>query len=88
MTLVHMAVAVWLDSIGKPQRLVWDGERYTVTDTPTPLESLFDDWTTHLPAGVQNGWRFQGTADDGRSRVFDIRDDGHTGRWTLIATYE
>jgi hypothetical protein len=88
MTLLHEAVAVWIDATGHPERLEWRGERYTVSDTPTPLESLFDDHVTHLPHGVRNGWRFQATTDDGASRVFDVRDDRHDGRWTLMGTYE
>lgn len=88
MTLVHESVAVWLDGSGRPERLVWQGERYTVTDTPTALEELFEAHVTHLASGFHGGWRFQGTTDAGRSRVFDVRDDGHHGRWTLIGIYE
>jgi hypothetical protein len=39
-TLLHAPVAVWLDGSGVPRRLVWEGRRYKVTDTPTPTLSL------------------------------------------------
>ncbi|MEO6826128.1 MAG: hypothetical protein ABI255_07435 [Microbacteriaceae bacterium] len=62
-------VVIWL-SDGIPARLVWAGARYTVTDTPTPLED-FVMGITHPPA--IDGWRFQGTGDDGESHMFDVR---------------
>jgi hypothetical protein len=87
-TLLHAPVAVWLDGSGTPRRLVWEGRRYKVTDTPTPLEAFLDERVTHPPAGSLPGWRFQGTNDAGESRVFDIRYDRHGDCWTLLGAYE
>ena len=75
------SVAVWLDDDGLPVRMIWNGERYRVTDRPTV-------WTSGLLIG---GWRFQGTATDGTSRVFDVRHAGGEGaatRWCLVAVYD
>ena len=75
-------VAVWLTD-GTPDRLVWNGNRYRVSDHPTPLEDEFY-WVTHPPVGIV-GWRFQGTAEDGTTRMFDIRQNGDG--WTLVRIY-
>lgn len=87
MSLLHPAtsgktVAVWLVD-GIPVRLVHDGTRYRVTDTPTRLEDENPDLTHRL--GI-TGWRFQGTDDAGSSFMFDIRPDG--GRWRLIRAWD
>lgn len=88
MTLLHARVAVWFDGSGAPRRSVWDGRRYKVTDTATPLEAVLDERVTHPPAGSLPGWRFQGTDDAGESRVFDIRYDRDGQCWTLLGAYE
>jgi hypothetical protein len=87
-TLLHTPVGVWLDGSGTPRRLIWEGRRYKVTDTPTPLEAFLDERVTHPPVGPLPGWRFQGTSDAGESRVFDIRYDRHGEGWTLLGAYE
>lgn len=53
--------------------MVWAGRRWRVTDLPTPL------WQP-------DGWRFQGTSEDGQSLVFDVVDaeDG----WHVHRSYE
>ena len=72
-----------------PVRLVWAGQRFTVTvtDTPAPLrDSVAAPRMTH-PLEVQWGWRFQGTNDLGDSFVFDVRHT--TGQeWELVAVYD
>lgn len=78
-------VAVWLDDRGRPTRLIWDGERYRVTDTPTPREELVLG-LTHPPR--LEGWRFQGTRADGASKVFDVRHDDAQQEWELVAVYD
>ena len=79
-------VAVWLEN-GIPNRLVWDGIRYLVTDTPTPIRgSILHDLFTH-PLEPIIGWRFQGTSDTGESRVFDVHG-GARQEWRLVAVYD
>ncbi|WP_346769365.1 hypothetical protein [Planctomonas sp. JC2975] len=88
MSITHTAdvVTVWVGADGTPKRMFWAGHRYRVTDTPTRLGPepglLLSPAITHPPSPL-NGWRFQGTSDDGDTRVFDVRfadDDG----WELI----
>jgi len=84
MTMVSESVAVWFGADARPQRLVWEGRRYRVTDTPTPLD--FDlALITHPP--ILPGWRFQGTSDDGDTRVFDVQGDPAGQRWRLVGVY-
>ncbi|HEY5221820.1 MAG TPA: hypothetical protein VIJ18_02045 [Microbacteriaceae bacterium] len=89
MSITHTAeaVAIWLDSQGAPTRMVWAGIRYRVTDTPTRLgpdpDLLLSPALTHLPV-LAIGWRFQGTADDGGSHIFDVRAADARGTWELI----
>ena len=87
MTLVRSPVAVWIDDDGKPSRLVWEGQRYRVSDEPTALADFLDERITHLPVVPPVGWRFQGTDDSGRSRVFDVRFDPARSQWLLVGTY-
>ena len=90
MSQVNEPVSVWMSRDGRPERVVWRARRFTVTDTPTPLDSLPEavlDFVTHPPAR-RTGWRFQGTDDDGATHMFDIRhDDGHH-EWRLLRTYD
>ncbi|MCU1477846.1 MAG: hypothetical protein JWQ64_2539 [Subtercola sp.] len=68
---------------GTPERLVWFGRRWRISDTPTELtEFLYA--ITHPPA--LDGWRFQATNEDGESRVFDVARDGD--RWAVLRVYE
>lgn len=88
MSITHTAeaVAVWVDSLDAPARMVWAGRRFRVSDTPTRLgpepEDLLSPALTHPPRPL-NGWRFQGTADDGESHVFDVRRSA-AGEWELF----
>ncbi|AQX78883.1 hypothetical protein ITJ66_02610 [Plantibacter sp. VKM Ac-2885] len=86
MLITSTEIAVWTTPAGVPERLFWDGARYLVTDTPTPLEPNVS-FVTHPPAATP-AWRFQATAADGRSFVFDIRLDAARGRWQLLRAYE
>lgn len=85
MTLVGADVAVWTEESGRPERLVWNGQRYRVSDTPTPLEAD-TGFVTHLPA-VAPTWRFQGTSETGETLVFDVGFDLSQHRWCLLSTY-
>ena len=69
---VMASVAVWTNERGVPDGLVWDQRRFGSSDTPTLLESDYEFVAMH-PSAVQPGWRLQGTDDDGRSMVFDVR---------------
>lgn len=86
MPYIGEAVAVWLDDRGVPERLVWNAERYRVSDEPTLVEV---DWAaiTHPPA-VPPLWRFQGSSERGDTRVFDVRFDIQRGVWQLLRTYD
>jgi len=86
MMITGAEIAVWTTAGGVPERLFWDGARYTVTDTPTPLEPDVS-FITHPPAPAP-AWRFQATSADGRSFVFDVRLDAARGRWQLLRAYE
>lgn len=88
MGVIHAtdSVTVWFED-ALPTRLVWQGERYVVTDTPTSLsdEAVLHDWANHLRISGA-GWRFQATsAVDGDVRVFDIEQRGD--RWEVVAVY-
>ena len=85
MTMVQRTVTVWTGSQGIPERFVWDGQRYRVSDTPTPLEVDFAI-ITHPPT-MPPAWRFQGTSDDGDVRVFDVLFSEVRQEWQLLHTY-
>ncbi|MFD1713202.1 hypothetical protein ACFSBZ_01850 [Amnibacterium flavum] len=80
-------VAVWLVD-GVPARLVWNGVRYRVSDSPTPLtEEAWAPELTHAARRVV-GWRFQGTTSGGHALIFDVIEvDAGTG-WRLVHVYE
>jgi hypothetical protein len=86
MTAVGTTVTVWTGVRGIPERFVWDGRRYRVSDTPTALD--FDYAAiTHRPDHMPLGWRFQGTSDSGQTRMFDVLFDENRQEWQLLHTY-
>ncbi len=84
MDLVSTALTLWVGEDGGPERIVFDGRRYRVTDSPTRLE-LDMAWVTHLPQ-IPLAWRFQGTDEDGDSVMFDIVQHGE--EWRVLRTYK
>ncbi len=87
MSLMHpartgTAVAIWMTN-GVPARLVHEGIRYRVTDTPTRLEDDEPELTYRLNL---TGWRFQGTDEAGFSHMFDVRKAGE--EWRLMRVYD
>lgn len=63
--------------------MVYAGKRWRVTDSPTRLRNS----DRSVPLGEAhtgvNGWRFQGTDDEGLSLVFDVyrsHDEWHVHR--------
>jgi hypothetical protein len=79
------SVAIWLDERGVPARIVWEGKRWRVSDTPTELDLLVG--SMH-PSPV-HGWRFQATSEIyGVSRVFDVAVDATTDRWRLLRVWD
>lgn len=78
-------IAVWMVN-GIPARIVWDGVRYRVTDTPTPLQE--EVWHPSLTHGARRlmGWRFQGTTSGGFSTMFEIAQAGEG--WQLLRAYD
>jgi hypothetical protein len=68
---IEAPVTLWMkDDV--PDRLVYAGRRWRVSDTPTRLRDSI--WTA--PAGGPRqplyGWRFQATSEDGEAIVFDV----------------
>ncbi|MDM4761934.1 hypothetical protein QT381_02805 [Galbitalea sp. SE-J8] len=86
MGYIGATVTVWTAGDGTPERLVWNRRRYRVSDTPTLLEL---DWAaiTHPPSGPPI-WRFQGTDEQGSTRVFDVRHIDATDEWWLLRAYD
>ena len=87
---------LWADEHGRPVRLVWAGTRWRVTDRPTVITEPVSWWRRVdpdaraldlAPRGC-TGWRFQITADDGRSCIVDVRDDGDPARWFVVKVYD
>jgi hypothetical protein len=86
MTMTADTLAVWRSSAGVPERVVWEGVRYRVTDIATPLDMNIAP-VTRL-AFMPTGWRFQGTSDSGESLVFDVVSVGAGQSWRVINTYK
>lgn len=69
-------VQVWCER-ARPVRLVVDGERWRIIDTPTRSDGglLFQSW------------RFTARSDvDHRTRVMDVEEVD--GQWVLVASWE
>lgn len=68
--IIEQPVTIWMAN-DIPARMVYAGQRWRITDTPTRLRDSI--WSAPLEEhhGLY-GWRFQGTNDDGDSRVFDV----------------
>ena len=81
---VEHAPTLWLVN-DIPERMVYAGRRWRVTDTPTRLRHSV--WNAPLePHTGLYGWRFQGTNEDGLSLVFDVykgEDD-----WQVHRSYD
>lgn len=82
---IEHPITLWLAN-DIPARMMFAGRRWRVTDTPTRLRH--SNWSVPLgePHTGLYGWRFQGTADDGQSLVFDVfkGEDG----WHVHRTYD
>jgi hypothetical protein len=85
MTLVGTSLTLWTGEHGVPERFVWEGKRYRVTDTPTPLE--FEVGLITHPAGLPAGWRCQGTDESGDCLIFDIARYSDAHEWHVVHTY-
>jgi hypothetical protein len=79
---VGVVVTLWF-AREVPVRLVHEGARYRVTDTPTRLEDDNPDLAYRLGF---SGWRFQGTNETGLSHMFEVRRDGDG--WRLVRFYD
>jgi hypothetical protein len=90
--LAQTVVTVWLAD-GIPARLVADGVRWRVVDTPTRLSAedlMAVTWhpaMTH-PLKVWEGWRFSARNESGDSMVFDVRRGEDEPEWRVVRTYE
>lgn len=79
-------VQVWMER-GVPSRLVWRGQRFRVSDVPTPIrESIDVPGMTH-PIERRVGFRFQATGEDGEAHVVDVHV-AKDGRYSLVAVYD
>jgi len=54
-----------------PSRMVFAGQRWRVSDTPTRLRGSIRAAPDASRLGLC-GWRFQGTNEDGYAMVFDV----------------
>ncbi|WP_394552288.1 hypothetical protein ACDF64_15645 [Agromyces sp. MMS24-JH15] len=94
MDAVRELVEVWTDDGGAPVRMVWRARRFRVSDTPTTLVGPAAWWAPfsghdaapgHPPLTIA-GWRFQATADDGETHVFDL--ERVDGRWRVLRVFD
>lgn len=93
---VDEPIRVWTSAVGEPQRMVWRARRFRVTDTPTALVGTCDWWRPFSPHdfGIGHpplriaGWRFQATADDGETHVFDVEHGETDADWQLLRTFD
>lgn len=83
--VVSATVLVWTGAEGIPERFMWAGRCYCVSDTPTPLDIDYASMTH--PCVMPLGWRFQGTSIDGDTRVFDVLYNSADCEWQLLHTY-
>ncbi|HEV7951305.1 MAG TPA: hypothetical protein VGP24_16200 [Glaciihabitans sp.] len=92
MALVNEPIAVTLSHRGSPEHILWRSQLFLVSDTPTPLGATPDavlGFVTHPPR-FGRGWRFQRTAPNGNTLVFDILTFDQTptpAQWLLLRTY-
>jgi len=87
---MERTIAVWFVN-ETPVRLVWEGERFRVNDTPTPLRPEDVMWhpaITHPPRASWRGWRFQAIDERGIAAVFDIRQFEKSPHWQLVAVHD
>jgi hypothetical protein len=94
MPRVQESVEVVTSAAGEPEHLVWRARRFRVTDMPTALVGPCDWWSPfaehdvspgHVPLSI-SGWRFQASADDGETHVFDVEyDEVH---WRLVRVFD
>lgn len=96
MSALHEPVMVYTSATGQPVRLVWRTRRFRVTDTPTTLVGTSEWWNPladhsygigHPPLAIA-GWRFQATADDGETHVFDVSQNDDGRHWQLVRIFD
>jgi uncharacterized protein (UPF0548 family) len=71
-------------SNNKPCSMVWEARVYRVLDEPTFLDMDYGTMTHPLDS---TAWRFIAAADDGDSRVFDVRYDNSMKQWCMVRSY-
>lgn len=89
-------VTVWVAATGEPERLVWRARRFRVSDTPTVLVGPCEWWSPFAPPGsgvaqrplAIAGWRFQATAENGETHVFDVHHDDASESWQLLRIFD
>lgn len=85
MSIADRIVTVRTGPKGVPERFMWEGARYRITDTPTLLDPDYA-LITH-PESLPAGWRFQGTSENGDTRIFDVLFSEARQEWVLLHTY-
>lgn len=82
-SIVEHETTLWMrDDI--PDRMVFEGRQWRVTDTPTRLRESV--WTVEAEGIGKFGWRFQATDSRGDSRVFDVIKT--EAGWRVQRTYQ
>lgn len=87
MPILTESIALWLSN-GVPARMVWRGERWRVSDTPTrlALEPEFLPPSITHPPRLISAWRFQASSNSGETHMFEARAVGES--WGLSRVYD
>lgn len=68
----------------RPSRMSWGARDYRVLDEPTLLDLEYGLMTHPSPSPA---WRFTAVAEDGDTRVFDVRYDSSIEQWCMVRSY-
>jgi hypothetical protein len=86
--------SVWVDADGVPERMLWRGERYRVSDRPTVWMRTSAWWAPFggsdlgygRPPLSIGGWRFRATTETGGvTSVFDVVSGG--AQWSVLRVH-
>lgn len=82
-TAIEHDVTLWMVN-DIPVRMFYAGQRWRINDVPTRLRESIWSVSTCGSRGLY-GWRFQATAPEGTSYVFDVYRDREN--WHVHRTY-
>ena len=84
--LLNEQVALW-HTDGRPDRMVWRGERWRVVDAPSRLAEELPRTRRSAPIAAHpapQGWRFRARSEtSGALREFEARSEGE--HWFVVA---